>query len=68
MEEIKVLTSILPICSHCRKIRDDKGNWKRIEDDIGEYRVDFQMVDEKRNTSLIFRKKIYFLAEISNAA
>ena len=27
----------------------------------GEYRVDFQMVDEKNNVSLIFRKKIYFL-------
>ena len=27
----------------------------------GEYRVDFQAVDEKRNVSLIFRKKIYIL-------
>lgn len=29
--EIKILRGILPICSHCKKIRDDKGYWKRIE-------------------------------------
>ena len=27
----------------------------------GEYRLDFQAVDEKRNVSLIFRKKLYVL-------
>jgi hypothetical protein len=32
-----------------------------VDFQAGEYRIDFQMVDEKRNTSLIFRKKIYFL-------
>ncbi len=29
--EIKTLQGILPICSHCKKIRDDKGYWNRIE-------------------------------------
>jgi hypothetical protein len=25
------LTGLLPICSHCKKIRDDKGYWNQIE-------------------------------------
>ena len=29
--EIKTLQGILPICSHCKKIRDDKGYWSQIE-------------------------------------
>ena len=31
MEEIKVLSGLLPICSSCKKIRDDKGYWNQIE-------------------------------------
>jgi HAMP domain-containing protein len=31
LEEIKTLQGILPICCHCKKIRDDKGNWNQIE-------------------------------------
>lgn len=31
LEEIKILRGILPICSNCRKIRDEKGHWKHIE-------------------------------------
>ncbi|MCP4672350.1 MAG: response regulator [Desulfobacula sp.] len=31
LEEIKVLKGILPICSHCKKIRDDKGDWNNLE-------------------------------------
>ena len=29
--EIKTLRSILPMCSHCRKIRDDEGVWAHLE-------------------------------------
>jgi hypothetical protein len=29
--EIKTLRGILPICSHCRRIRDDAGYWKQVE-------------------------------------
>lgn len=29
--EAKILKSILPICSSCKKIRDDKGDWQQIE-------------------------------------
>jgi hypothetical protein len=31
---IKVLDGLLPICFHCKKIRDDKGYWNRLEDYI----------------------------------
>ena len=31
IDEIKTLRGILPICSNCKKIRDDKGYWTRIE-------------------------------------
>lgn len=31
LEEIKTLRSILPICSSCKKIRDDKGYWHKLE-------------------------------------
>ena len=29
--EIKVLRGLLPICSHCKKIRDEKGLWHPVE-------------------------------------
>lgn len=32
LEEIKTLSGLLPICSYCKKIRDDKGYWNQIED------------------------------------
>ena len=31
LSEVKKLSGFLPICSHCKKIRDDKGYWNRIE-------------------------------------
>lgn len=31
MEEIKQLSGLLPICSSCKKIRDDQGYWNQIE-------------------------------------
>jgi len=30
-KEIKTLRGLLPICAHCKKIRDDKGYWTQIE-------------------------------------
>jgi PAS domain S-box-containing protein len=31
LAEIKTLHGLLPICSSCKKIRDDKGSWTQIE-------------------------------------
>lgn len=37
MSEVKKLSGLLPICSYCKKIRDDKGYWKQIESYIHEH-------------------------------
>lgn len=37
MSEIKVLRGIIPICVHCKKIRDDKGFWEAVEKYIEEH-------------------------------
>lgn len=37
LDEIKVLKGIVPICSHCKKIRDDKGYWNQLEAYIEAY-------------------------------
>lgn len=31
LREIRTLRGILPICMHCKKIRDDHGYWQRVE-------------------------------------
>jgi CheY-like chemotaxis protein len=31
MAQIKTLSGLLPICANCKKIRNDKGYWERIE-------------------------------------
>jgi len=31
LAKVKTLSGLLPICSSCKKIRDDKGYWKQIE-------------------------------------
>ena len=31
LSNVKQLSGLLPICSHCKKIRDDKGYWNQIE-------------------------------------
>lgn len=35
--EVKTLSGLLPICSYCKKIRDDKGYWNQIEHYIGQH-------------------------------
>ncbi|MFO7607136.1 MAG: HAMP domain-containing protein [Desulfurivibrionaceae bacterium] len=37
LSEIKKLRGILPICSFCKKIRDDKGYWNQVEVYIKEH-------------------------------
>ena len=36
LSEIKTLSGLVPICSNCKKIRDDQGYWNQIEKYIGE--------------------------------
>ena len=31
LNEVKTLRGIVPICSFCKKIRDDKGYWNQVE-------------------------------------
>ncbi len=37
LNKVKTLRGLLPICSNCKKIRDDKGYWNQIEEYIKEY-------------------------------
>lgn len=31
LKQVKQLSGLLPICSHCHKIRNDKGYWQRVD-------------------------------------
>ena len=37
LTEVKTLRGILPICMHCKKIRDDEGAWRQLEVYIREH-------------------------------
>ena len=37
IKKVKTLTGLLPICSHCKKIRDDQGYWNELEVFISEH-------------------------------
>jgi YesN/AraC family two-component response regulator len=37
LENVKKLSGLIPICSHCKKIRNDEGYWKQIEGYISEH-------------------------------
>lgn len=37
LAEVKTLSGLLPICSACKKIRDDTGYWRRIEEYISRH-------------------------------
>jgi len=37
LSQVKQLSGLLPICSSCKKIRDDKGYWNQIETYISEH-------------------------------
>jgi len=34
LADVKQLSGLLPICSHCKKVRDDKGYWNQVENYI----------------------------------
>ncbi len=35
--QVKTLQGLLPICSHCKKIRNDQGYWQQIEAYLGQH-------------------------------
>jgi hypothetical protein len=37
LSDVRVLSGLLPICSSCKKIRDDRGYWGQIESYIREH-------------------------------
>lgn len=37
LAEVKTLRGILPICSRCKKIRDEKGSWQKLETYISKH-------------------------------
>ena len=37
LQEIKTLKGILPICSFCKKVRDDKGSWEQLDVYVHKY-------------------------------
>ncbi len=36
LDHVKTLEGLLPICMHCKKIRDDQGSWDQIEEYIAQ--------------------------------
>ncbi len=36
LSQVKTLSGLIPICASCKKIRDGKGDWQRIEEYIEE--------------------------------
>ncbi|MEW6501326.1 MAG: PAS domain-containing protein [Thermodesulfobacteriota bacterium] len=42
LAEVKTLSGLLPICSWCKKIRDDKGYWNQLESYLSQHSgIDF---------------------------
>jgi PAS domain S-box-containing protein len=37
LDNVKTLNGLLPICSHCKKIRNDTGYWTQVEDYISQH-------------------------------
>jgi cell division protein FtsB len=37
LDTIKILEGIIPICMHCKDIRDDKGAWHSLEEYISQH-------------------------------
>jgi sensor domain CHASE-containing protein len=37
LDEVRTLRGIVPICSYCKKIRDDEGYWNQVEQYVSEH-------------------------------
>lgn len=45
LDKISVLEGLLPICVHCRRVRNDKGYWSQVDDYLREH-SDLEFVQE----------------------
>lgn len=42
LKKVKTLSGLIPICSHCKKVRDDSGYWQKVEEYLSQHSdVDF---------------------------
>ena len=39
LDNVRQLSSMLPLCAWCNKVRDDDGYWRRIEEYLSEHKV-----------------------------
>lgn len=37
LDQVRTLEGILPICSHCKKIRDDRNYWRQVEEYVASH-------------------------------
>ena len=37
LSKVRTLSGLLPICASCKKIRDDKGYWQKLETFVHEH-------------------------------
>jgi DNA-binding response OmpR family regulator len=37
LAQVKTLSGLLPICAHCKRIRDDHGYWHRVESYVSDH-------------------------------
>ncbi|MGC8603501.1 MAG: response regulator, partial [Desulfomonilaceae bacterium] len=37
LAQVKKLSGFIPICASCKKIRDDKGYWRQVEEYIRDH-------------------------------
>jgi hypothetical protein len=37
LKQVKTLSGMLPLCSSCKKVRDDKGYWNDVDAYISEH-------------------------------
>lgn len=37
LQQVRELSGLLPVCSHCKKVRDDKGYWNELADYLSEH-------------------------------
>ena len=37
LDEVQTLSALLPICARCKKIRDDQGYWREVEQHLRQH-------------------------------